>query len=81
MHWEENKMGNLTMERYKSAVVSLNYVRVFVLGGSLTTNTRTSDYLVAGSMKWKKGPALLGQPLCCPNNTHQLLGDSQHQHP
>ena len=54
--WEEDRMGRLTVARIRAAVARLNYVGVYVIGG--TENTKTSDYLAAGSMEWQEGPAL-----------------------
>jgi len=51
-------MGNLTMPRRLSAVATLNFVGVFIIGGAGDNNKRTSDFLAAGSMQWQEGPAL-----------------------
>ena len=68
--WDQRRMGDLTMIRYLSAVVSLRYVGVFVIGGMRhnyqtlkawrqdEAGRRTIDYLAPGSMEWQEGPAL-----------------------
>lgn len=57
-HWNQNRMGDLTMQREFSAVATLNSVGVFIIGGNADNNSRTSDFLAAGSMHWEEGPAL-----------------------
>ena len=56
--WDESRMGNLTMPREASAVATLNFVGVFIIGGYGANNMRTSDFLAAGQMQWQEGPAL-----------------------
>ena len=56
--WDNSMMGNLTMPRRAAAVVSLNFVGVFIIGGWETNNKRTSDFLAAGQMQWQEGPAV-----------------------
>ena len=56
--WDESRMGNLTMPRYASAAISLNFLGVFMIGGYTVNNKRTSDFLAAGRMEWQHGPPL-----------------------
>merc|ERR1719234_1833392 len=51
-------MGDLTMPRKAAAVVTLNFVGVFIIGGDASNNARTSEFLAAGSMQWQEGPTL-----------------------
>ena len=56
--WDDSRMGSLTMPRYQSAVATLDYIGVFIVGGDTTNNKRTSEFLAAGTMQWQEGPAL-----------------------
>jgi hypothetical protein len=56
--WDESRMGSLTMERSGSAAVTLDHIGVFIFGGLLTNNGRTSEFLAAGQMQWQEGTAL-----------------------
>jgi len=56
--WDESRMGNLTMPRRDAAVATLNFVGVFIIGGTGANNKRTSEFLAAGQMQWQEGPAL-----------------------
>ena len=56
--WDKSRMGNLTMPRAGGAVVQLNNIGVFIVGGALTYNRWTSDFLAAGTMDWQAGPTL-----------------------
>ena len=56
--WDESRMGELTLPRWRSAAATLNSVGVFIIGGIADNNKRTSDFLPAGSMQWQEGPAL-----------------------
>jgi len=47
--WDETRMGDLTIPRKHSAVVSLHFVGVYILGGY--GSDKTSDFLAAG---WEK---------------------------
>ena len=56
--WDETRMGSLTMRRYPSAVATLNSIGVFIIGGAISSNARTSEFLAADTMQWQEGPAL-----------------------
>ena len=56
--WDDTKMGSLTVARGYSAVARLNYVGVFLIGGNNNNNQRTSEFLAAGTLQWRKGPTL-----------------------
>ena len=45
-------MGSLKKTRYINAVARLNYIGVFIIGGT------TSEFLAAGTMQWQEGPTL-----------------------
>ena len=49
-------MGRLTMKRTYGSPARLNGIGVFVFGGGHTNNTKTSEFLPAGTMQWKAGP-------------------------
>ena len=54
--WDGSRMGSLTMARTWSATTRLD-IGVFIVGGS-GGGRRTSEFLAAGTMQWKQGPAL-----------------------
>ena len=56
--WEENRMGSLTMPRYGGAVVRLDYIGVFIVGGAGRMNSITSEFLAVGTMQWEGGPSV-----------------------
>jgi len=56
--WDESRMGDLTIPRNQAAVATLNFVGVFIIGGTGDNNERTSEFLAAGQMQWQAGPAL-----------------------
>ena len=56
--WDGSRMGSLTMKRHYGAAARLNHIGVFIVGGGLTNNSRTSEFLAAGTMQWQEGPAL-----------------------
>ena len=67
-------MGSLTKTRYLSAVVRLNYIGVFIVGG--TTNAWNSEFLAAGTMQWQHGPTLpvnMNRPCAVPITTTSFL--------
>ena len=56
--WESSVVGDLTRDRWRSAVVTLP-VGVFVLGGfGGFSPTTSSDFLPAGETTWNRGPSL-----------------------
>ena len=57
-HWEERRLGSMTMPRHHSAAARLNHIGVYIIGGELPTNRRTSEFLAAGAMQWQEGPVL-----------------------
>ena len=63
-------MGSLTKTRYLSAVARLNYIGVFIIGGT------TSEFLAAGTMQWQEGPTLpvnMNRPCAVPITTTSFL--------
>jgi len=56
--WNESRMGDLRMARFYGAVVTLNDIGVFIVGGYDTYNSETSEFLATGSMQWQEGPVL-----------------------
>ena len=65
--WETNILDPLPTQRFYQAAVTLQYIGVYLIGGSQTQNIknpvlgqtdRVSNFLAAGSTNWKKGPAL-----------------------
>ena len=46
------------MRRYSSAVARINSIGVFIIGGAISNQARTSEFLAAGTMEWQEGPAL-----------------------
>ena len=56
--WDAERMGDLTMPRYKSAVASLDSLGVFIIGGSDTNSRWKSEFLAAGTSQWQQGPDL-----------------------
>ena len=55
--WDDSRMGNLTMPRYRGAVVELKQGVLF-LGGEGSATQTTSDFLATGSLQWQQGPRL-----------------------
>ena len=68
-HWDESRMGSLTMERGYSAVATIDQIGVFIVGGAFTNNARTSEFLAAGTMQWQEGPVL---PVDTRESSHAL---------
>ena len=59
--WENNIMSDLVHERENPAVVSLNNIGTFMIGGStddLSDPEITTDFLAQGSLQWVAGPRL-----------------------
>merc|ERR1719264_2035108 len=46
------------MARYFGVAATLDHIGVFIVGGGRSNNTRTSEFLAAGTMQWQEGPAL-----------------------
>ena len=56
--WESSVVGNLNRPRWRASVVSLPGVGVYVLGGIVTSDGGSSDFLPAGETSWQEGPGL-----------------------
>ena len=48
--WDNSRLGNLTIPRYGGAVVTLNYIGVYIIGGEQNTMEKTSDFLASGKL-------------------------------
>ena len=54
--WDDNTMGPLTMPRSSHAVVTLKNIGNYVIGGYLSNNRRTTEFLGQGFRQWVAGP-------------------------
>lgn len=51
-------MGSLTQPRYEHAVVTLNNIGNYIIGGDGINDATTTDFLPQGSQQWVAGPAI-----------------------
>ena len=56
--WEDNTMGPLPQPRYGHAVVTLNNIGNYLIGGTASNNRRSTVFLPKGSQQWVAGPAI-----------------------
>ena len=56
--WEKNVIGDLTRSRTRHAAVSVENVGTYLIGGGLSNNPTTTDFLASGLTEWSAGPAL-----------------------
>jgi len=56
--WDWNTIGQLPQSRCSHAVVSMEDIGTYLIGGSSSHMRRTTDFLAQGSTQWVAGPAI-----------------------
>ena len=56
--WDENMIGQLTQIRGYHAVVSMENIGTYLIGGYSSNMKRTTDFLAQGTIEWTNGPAI-----------------------
>jgi len=56
--WDGNMIGQLPQTRVVHAVVSMEDIGTYLIGGAIGNMRRTTDFLAQGSTQWVAGPAI-----------------------
>ena len=64
--WDENMIGRLTMRRARYAAVTVESVGTYIIGGDMSNNPRTTEFLEEGGREWVVGPNIPGVDMTQP---------------
>ena len=56
--WDKNVIGELMMPRSLHAVVTMDTVGTYIIGGAGENNSQTTEFLEEGATKWVAGPPI-----------------------